>query len=67
MEQSFIVEVNNIPEKVNEWVVARFSPHSRDLWYWGSWDNEPQAKEVAKLIDGLVVRKINGADREETD
>lgn len=60
MEQSFIVEVNNIPEKVNEWVVARFSPHSRDLWYWGSWKSEEQAREVAKLIDGLVVRKVGG-------
>ena len=62
MEQQFIVEVNNIPEKVNEWVVARFSPHSRDLWYWGSWKSEEQAREVAKLIDGVVVRKVGGGN-----
>lgn len=65
MEQQFIVEVNNIPEETEDWVVARCV--ARELWYWGSYDNEAQAKEVAKLIDGLVVRKINGADREETD
>ena len=67
MEQQFIVEVNNLPEEVHEWVVARFNPTTRDLWYWGSYPKENQAKEIAKLIDGLVVRKINGADREETD
>lgn len=60
MGQSFIVEVNNLPEEVHEWVVARFNPTTRDLWYWGSWDNESQAKEIAKLIDGVVVRKASG-------
>lgn len=60
MEQQFIVEVNNIPEETEDWVVARYSPQTRDLWYWGSWDNEAQAKEVAKLIDGVVVRKVGG-------
>lgn len=60
MGNQFIVEINNLPEEVEDWVVARYSSQTRDLWYWGSWDNEPQAKEVAKLIDGLVVRKVGG-------
>ena len=62
MGQSFIVEVNNIPEETEDWVVARYSSQTRDLWYWGSWDNEAQAKEVAKLIDRLVVRKVGGSN-----
>ena len=60
MEQQFIVEVNNIPEETEDWVVARYSPQTRDLWYWGSYSKENQAKEIAKLIDGLVVRKVGG-------
>ena len=60
MGNQFIVEINNLPEEVEDWVVARYSPQTRDLWYWGSWDNEVQAKEVAKLIDGLVVKKVGG-------
>ncbi len=60
MAAQFIVEINNLPEEVEDWVVARYSPQARDLWYWGSWDNEEQAKEVAKLIDGLVVKKVGG-------
>lgn len=62
MGNQFIVEINNLPEEVEDWVVARYSSQTRDLWYWGSWDNEAQAKEVAKLIDGLVVRKVVAND-----
>ena len=62
MEQQFIVEVNNIPEETEDWVVARFSPQTRDLWYWGSYPKENQAKEIAKLIDGVVVRKVGGGN-----
>lgn len=61
MAAQFIVEINNLPEEVDDWVVARYSPQTRDLWYWGSYDNEAQAKEIAKLIDGLVVRKVADA------
>ena len=60
MEQSFIVEVNNIPEETEDWVVARCV--ARELWYWGSYSKENQAKEIAKLIDGLVVRKVVASD-----
>lgn len=60
MEQQFIVEVNNIPEETEDWVVARCV--ARELWYWGSYERESQAKEVAKLIDGVVVRKVGNGN-----
>lgn len=62
MAAQFIVEINNLPEETEDWVVARYSPQTRDLWYWGSWDNEAQAREVAKLIDGVVVRKVGDSN-----
>ena len=62
MAAQFIVEINNLPEEVEDWVVARYSPQTRDLWYWGSYPKENQAKEIAKLIDGLVVRKVVASD-----
>ena len=62
MGNQFIVEINNLPEEVEDWVVARYSPQTRDLWYWGSYSKENQAKEIAKLIDGLVARKVGGGN-----
>lgn len=58
-EQYFLVEVNNIPDETEEFIVARFSQETRSLWFYGSWDNEPQAEEIAKFVDGIVVRRIN--------
>ena len=54
----FRVEVNNVPDDCYEWIVARWSPASHDLWFWGSWKSEAQAKEIAKMIDGVVVRRV---------
>ena len=58
----FEVEVNNVPEKVEEYVVARFSPETKSLWYWGSWADREQAIEIGKLLGGIVVRRV--ADEE---
>lgn len=52
------VVVNNVPEDTLEYVVARWSKDTSGLWYWGSWDNEAQANEIAKMIDGIVVRRV---------
>lgn len=59
MGELFQVEVNNVPNDCYEWIVARWSPASHDLWFWGSWTNELQAREIAKMIDGIVVRRIS--------
>ena len=58
MAELFQVEVNNVPKDSKEWIVARWSPVSHDLWYSGSWKSETQAREIAKMIDGVVVRRV---------
>ena len=57
-EQLCQVIVNNTPVETKDYIVARFDAHTRQLWYWGSWDNEPQANEIAKMVDGIVVRRM---------
>lgn len=47
------VKVNNVSENAKRYVVARLV--DTVLWYWGSWDNEDDARAVAREIDGLVV------------
>ena len=59
MGELFQVEVNNVPKDSREWIVARWSPVSHDLWFSGSWNKEAQAREIAKMIDGIVVRRIS--------
>lgn len=58
MTELFQVEVNNVPDDCYEWIVARWSPASHDLWFSGSWKSETQAREIAKMIDGVVVRRV---------
>ena len=58
-EQYFQVKVNNVPDETEEFIVARLSQETRALWYYGSWNNEPQAEEIAKFVDGIVLRRID--------
>ena len=54
-EQLCQVMVNNVSENAKRYIVARWSKDTSSLWYYGSWDNEAQANEIAKLVDGVVV------------
>lgn len=47
------IKVENTPEEVDPYVVAR--PDGGSLWYWGSWNNKEEAQKVAKEIGGLVL------------
>lgn len=58
MAELYQVEVNNVPKDCYEWIVARWNPEDCELWFWGSWDNKPQAREIAKMIDGIIVRRV---------
>ncbi len=49
------VTVNNMPESVKKYVVARAVDGT--LWYWGTWNDKAEAERVADEIDGLVVEK----------
>lgn len=61
-DQFFQVDVMNTPEIVEKYVVARFDENTNQLWFYGSWNDEIKAKDVAIEIDGIVVRRIdNGA------
>lgn len=53
----FQVEVNNVPDDALEYIVARYDNVTQSLWFWGSWESEAQAREIAKFMDGIVVRR----------
>lgn len=52
-DQECKVTVHNVPEYASGYIVARVNEGS--LWYWGSWDNEDDAEECARDVDGVVV------------
>ena len=58
-DQFFQVEVKNIPKIVEKFVVARFDENTNSLWFWGSWNDEIKAKDVAIEIGGIVVRRMD--------
>lgn len=53
------VEVNNCEKDVEEYIVARWDKVSCSLWFYGSYETEKRANEVAKTIDGIVVRRTD--------
>lgn len=49
------IEVNNMPEEVRKYVVARIDERDMGLWYWGSWDERDRAQTAAEEIGGVVL------------
>ena len=52
------VEVNNVTDGEEKYVVARFDEHSKKLWYFGRYETEERAKEVALIENGIVLEDI---------
>ena len=50
-------KVNNMPEDVRAFVVARIDEADCSLWYWGSWDDKESAVHTALDIGGMVLPK----------
>lgn len=49
--------VENIPPNAEKYIIVKLVQNK--LWYYGSWKNEAQAKEISKLVDGVVVERAN--------
>lgn len=49
------VEVLNAIKNCEKYIVARVD--QGHLWYYGSWDDEDKAYEVAVELDGVVVER----------
>ena len=45
--------VQNVPHDMETYVVARYV--DGEYWYYGSWDDEDRASEVAAEIGGVVL------------
>ena len=54
------VEVNNMPENVHgPWMVVRDCRDAR-FWYFGTYDTEEKAREVAEDIGNGIVLEYGG-------
>ena len=52
-DKKMIVNVNNLPNSYEKYVVARVVDN--ELWFWGSWEDESEATHVAREIGGVVI------------
>ena len=50
-----IAIVNNLPANVMkyEWITAR--PVDGELWFYGAWHTEQEAKNQAQSVDGIAL------------
>lgn len=44
--------IKNLPEKIKRYVVYRVA--DGQAWYYGTWDDEIQAQNIAELVGGAV-------------
>ncbi len=54
-EQYFQVKVNNISYEPLEYVVATYDEDSKELWFWGTWNDENKAKEAVNQLDNAIL------------
>jgi len=50
-----VAKVNNTPADVKGWVVARRDSYDASLWYYGEYETEKRAQDVAQELDDAVV------------
>lgn len=48
-----MIEINNLPENPKRYVVAQYCIDA-GYWFWGSYDNEEDARYVAREVGGEV-------------
>lgn len=59
MNRFMKIEVNNIPTyKLREYTVIRIV--ESEAWFYGTYDNYDEARNVALEIDGIVVEECKG-------
>ena len=54
-----IVEINNVPNNPEKYIVASHDISTTELWYWGSWNDEDKAKKAAYEIGGVVLERLD--------
>lgn len=56
-----IAKVKNTPSDVkNGWMVARRDKYTGELWYYGTYETEKRAQDVAcELDNGIVLESVN--------
>ena len=53
------IAINNVPNEKEGFMVARKEGRkTTKLWYYGLYDSETRAIEVAKEVDGIVIEVI---------
>lgn len=57
MGKQCLAEVNNLPDEIDKYVVARVC--DGELWFWGTWDDKDEAENVVNDVEnGIVLRRI---------
>jgi hypothetical protein len=56
-KQYLQAEVNNLPDDIEKYVVAKVC--DGELWFWGTWDDKDEAeKAVNDVENGILLRRI---------
>lgn len=56
-KQYLQAEVNNLPDDIEKYVVAKVC--DGELWFWGTWNDKNEAKKAVNDVEnGILLRRI---------
>lgn len=57
MGKQCLAEVNNLPDEIEKYIVARVC--DGEMWFWGTYGSENRAKKAANDIDGVILERMD--------
>lgn len=61
MGKQCLAEVNNLPDdiEIEKYVVVKIDDFTRELWFWGAYDDKKRAKKAANDVDGIILERMD--------
>ena len=57
MGKQCLAEVNNLPDDIEKYVVAKV--FDGEMWFWGTYDDKNRAEKAVHDVDGVILERMD--------
>lgn len=57
MGKQCLAEVNNLPDEIDKYVVAKVC--DGEMWFWGTYDDKSRAEKAVRDVDGVILERMD--------
>lgn len=58
-KQYLQAKVNNLPNEIDKYVVARIDDFTREMWFWGTYNDKSRAEKAVRDVDGVILERMD--------